>query len=220
MKGELDSVKVELHCLKEPDYTMTLMSSYGTLERVGDEKARNYIEGNATVEKKIKYPELIYNHFSYRDAVDSHNSSRMFPIAMEETWKTTRWPLRVFCFLMAVSEVNCRLVLTNIYKQQERSKQDFRKELSKEFLYKKYINQEKPSNNRKSKRLNKAEHCLVSLPKNRTFRKSTLVFCKTAYIQLLCSGCGSCKIRTYCPCSPGNVICSSCFADHIRSVET
>ncbi len=37
MKGELDSVKVESHCLKEPDYsTMTLMSLYGTLERVGD----------------------------------------------------------------------------------------------------------------------------------------------------------------------------------------
>ncbi len=36
MKGELDSVKVELHCLKEPDYMMTLMSLYGTLERVGD----------------------------------------------------------------------------------------------------------------------------------------------------------------------------------------
>ena len=57
MKGELDSVKVELHCLKEPNYTMTLM------------------------------------HFSYRDAVDSHISSRMFPIAMEKTLKTTRWSL-------------------------------------------------------------------------------------------------------------------------------
>ena len=90
MKGELDSVKVELHCLKEPDYTMTLMSSYGTLEKVGEEKSRKYIQDNASVEKKIKYPELIYNHFSYRDAVDSHNSSRIFPIAMEETWKTTK----------------------------------------------------------------------------------------------------------------------------------
>ena len=79
--------------------------------------------------RKTKYPELMYNHFSYQDAVDSHNSSRMVPIAMEETWKTTRWPLRVFFFLMAVSEVICWLVLTNIYKQPERSQQDFRKEL-------------------------------------------------------------------------------------------
>ena len=57
MKGELDSVKVELHCIKEPDYTMTLMSLYGTLEIVGEEKSMNYIQDNATMDKKIKYPE-------------------------------------------------------------------------------------------------------------------------------------------------------------------
>lgn len=220
MKGVLDSVKVELHCLKEPDYTMTLMSSYGTLEKVGEDKVRIYDEGNTTVEKNIKYPELIYNHFSYRDAVDSHNSSRMFPIAMEETWKTTRWPLRVFCFLLAVTEVNCRLVLTNIYNQSEMSQQDFRKELSREFLHNKYLCLPKPTKMRKSKRLNDPDHCLVSLPKNRTFKKTTLVYCKTTYIQLVCSFCGSCKVRTYCPCSPGKIICTACFADHVRLLET
>ena len=83
MKEELDSVKVELNCLKESD--------------------------------------------------------KMIPIAMEETLKTTRWPLRLPCFLMAVTEVNCWLVLTNIDKQQEWSQQDFRKELSGEFLQNEYL---------------------------------------------------------------------------------
>lgn len=219
MKGELDSVKVELHCLKEPDYTMTLMSSYGTLELIGEQKSRTYIQDNNTINKLIKYPELVYNHFSYRDAVDSHNSSRMFPIAMEEVWKTTRWPCRVFCFMMAVTEVNCRLVLTHIYKQPEYSQQEFRKKLSKEFLNNGYLFQSKPPGMRKSRRVNRPDHCLVSLPKNRTFRKTSVVFCKTAYIQLVCSYCGACKIRTYCPCTPGKVICTSCFADHIRLLE-
>lgn len=77
---------------------MTLMSSYGTLEMVGEDKTRNFIRDNTTIQKTIKYPELIYNHFSYRDAVDAHNSSKIYPTAMEETWKSTRWPCRVLCF--------------------------------------------------------------------------------------------------------------------------
>ncbi len=32
MKGSLDGVNVQVHCLKEPEYAMMLMSSYGTLE--------------------------------------------------------------------------------------------------------------------------------------------------------------------------------------------
>ena len=65
--------------------------------------------------------------------------NEMIPIVMEETLKTTRWPLRVLCFFMAVTEVNCWLGLTNIYKQQEWSQQDFRKELSREFLHSKNL---------------------------------------------------------------------------------
>ena len=30
IKGRLDDMTVEIHCLKEPNYTMMLMSSYGT----------------------------------------------------------------------------------------------------------------------------------------------------------------------------------------------
>ena len=32
IKGRLDDMTIKLHCLKEPSYTMMLMSSYGTLE--------------------------------------------------------------------------------------------------------------------------------------------------------------------------------------------
>ena len=40
IKCSLEGVDVEIHCLKEPDYVMMLMSSYGTLERVRAEKKR------------------------------------------------------------------------------------------------------------------------------------------------------------------------------------
>ena len=83
-------------------------------------------EGSRTPsEATIKYPELVFNHFQYRDAVDAHNGSRMFPIALEETWKTNRWACRVFAFLLSVTEVNCRLLQTNIYNQPSMSQQDF-----------------------------------------------------------------------------------------------
>ena len=37
------------------------------------------------------------------------------PLQWRKIRKTTRWPLQVFCFLLAMTEVNCRLILTNIY---------------------------------------------------------------------------------------------------------
>ena len=90
MKGSLAGVNVQVHCLKESEYVMMLMSSYGTLERFRENKKRvRTNEGRrAPTEKTIKYTELVYNHFKYRDAVDAHNGSRMFPISLEETWKT------------------------------------------------------------------------------------------------------------------------------------
>ena len=188
------------------------------MELVGEDKKRIYIENNVSKEKTVKCPELVYNHFQYRDAVDAHNSSRMYPIALEETWNTTRWPCRVF--FLAVTDVNCWLALTKIYNQPEMSQQEFRKLFSRELLHNKHLCQPAPSGKRKSKRKSQPDHCLVSLPKNRTFRKSSIVFTKTAYIQLVCSGCGQCWIRMYCSCTPGKVICSSCFADHVHLLES
>ena len=42
MKGKLDGVNVEVHWLKEHDYVMMLMTSYGTYEKVGEDKKRIY----------------------------------------------------------------------------------------------------------------------------------------------------------------------------------
>ena len=34
----LDDILIHVHCMKEPDYVMMLMSSYGTLSECGEEK--------------------------------------------------------------------------------------------------------------------------------------------------------------------------------------
>jgi hypothetical protein len=40
LNGELDNVKVFIHAMKEPDYVMMLMTSYGTINPFGEEQKR------------------------------------------------------------------------------------------------------------------------------------------------------------------------------------
>ena len=37
LPGVLDDIPIHVHCMKEPDYVMMLMSSYGTLSECGEE---------------------------------------------------------------------------------------------------------------------------------------------------------------------------------------
>ena len=62
MKGSLNGVKVEVHCLKEPEYVMMLVSPYNTLERVNSEKKIVRINecSRAPIEETIKYPEIFF----------------------------------------------------------------------------------------------------------------------------------------------------------------
>ena len=92
--------------MKEPDYVMQIMSTYGTLQEKGPEKKRLYkVDGQKEVQMFF-YPEVMHNHYAYCDMIDNHNSQRMHPISIEETWMTTHQPNRVFGFLLAITVVN------------------------------------------------------------------------------------------------------------------
>ena len=108
LQGQLDGVPVYIYGMKEPDYTMMLMVTYGTLVKQGEEKTRNFMDGGSKVVKKFKYPEVLYNHYQFWDVIDNNNnnSMRLSLISMEETWMTSPWANRVFCFLLAVTVVN------------------------------------------------------------------------------------------------------------------
>ena len=106
LPGVLDDIPIHVHYMKEPDYVMMLMSSYETLSECGEGKKQHFKVNGQKQEKTFKCPEVVYNHYKYRDCIDNHNSQRMHPLSMEETWMTTRWPNRVFCFLVAVTMVN------------------------------------------------------------------------------------------------------------------
>jgi hypothetical protein len=57
-KGTLDEVPFYLFGMKEPDYTMIIMSTYGTLLRMDEEKRRHL--PNTVL--SFKYPEVVHNH--------------------------------------------------------------------------------------------------------------------------------------------------------------
>jgi len=77
--------------MKEPDYCLLFMTRYGSENQQGKEQSRADEEGVVS-QVRFKYPEVCYNHYAYRDSVDNHNGRRMYPIALEEQWKTQRWP--------------------------------------------------------------------------------------------------------------------------------
>jgi hypothetical protein len=94
--GELDGVQFHLFCMKEPDYIMSLMSTYGTTSAKHDqkEKRRHYKNSqNENVMKSFRYPEVVANHYSYCGCMDDHNNKcqdggSKQGLVVESTWST------------------------------------------------------------------------------------------------------------------------------------
>ena len=55
---------------------MSLMSTYGTMERSGEEKNCSSKEDGVIKMVKFKYPEVIHNHNKYMHMVDDYHSRR------------------------------------------------------------------------------------------------------------------------------------------------
>ena len=57
-------------------------------------------------------------------------------------------------------------------------------------------------------------HCLKHLPKKTKFAGAQIVQSKCDYPQFSCKGGCQKRVRTYCSCSPGIIICNECFVQH------
>ena len=62
LQGMLDNVKFHVVAMKEPDYVMMFMTTYGTLVPVGDEK-RHYLVNGVKHVKTFRYTEAVHNHY-------------------------------------------------------------------------------------------------------------------------------------------------------------
>jgi hypothetical protein len=87
------------------------MASWGPLianETCKDQRQK-YMEDVVKVSRTFQFP-LPYDwHYRFRHADDDHNNLHHALPLVEGTIMTTRWELREFSFLLAVSEVNAFL---------------------------------------------------------------------------------------------------------------
>lgn len=185
---------------------MSLMSTYGTLARKGRVVTRPGVP-------PFQYPEVVHNHYTYRDAVDNHNKNRMYPIALEEAWKTRRWPLRVFQFLLDITEVNARRAMIFFYGQHDKGQIHFRRQLADCLINNEHLPQE-PSP-RKSPQKRQGLHSYFLLPPKSTFRHGKIAKTKTATAQLKCIECGR-RCHSCCLCEFGVVRCPYCIVSHVE----
>jgi hypothetical protein len=196
LPGTLDGQKFHIFAMKEPDYTMMLMSTYGSLnEMAKGDTARTWTNSaGETVTQRFKYREPFFNHFKFCHGIDDHNAKRHSPISIEETWATKWWPNRVFSFLLAVTEVNSKLAHEYFSEdpKQKTSMLDFRQKLAEEM-----INYGRPVHPDDDSPPNKW-HRATTIPSHELLHPPPFTGkwvngkrnkCRTQYLQRLCS-CG------------------------------
>ena len=203
LKGEIDGVPYNIFCMKEPDYVMKLMSTYGALTvDEGEPENVRYVQGEKTT---FKYTKNFAYHFKYRHMVDDHNNLRHSTPTLEDTWTTHVWENRVFAFLLAITEVNlyCYLRYTSWRTMDEESYptlHQFRKKLAMALIENKFIVSDE-AEERLTRSSNRTKHVLMACPRHaKKFEHGKWVTtCKLPYQQHRCRSL-HCKkmVRTYC----------------------
>ncbi len=216
LRGTFDNISFHIYAQKEPDYTTMIMSTYQTLAAVTSHKTRRkYKKDGEETTKEFCYAEPFSSHYRYRHQIDDHNNCRHSPISVETTWGTKHWPNRVHAFIIAMAEVNTRKAHEFFQNDKEPvAGLNFRKALAWELIHNTLDGQEEDLSPRRSKRRRMQHHELVKIPNFRgkfdgvRFKKVT-----TKWLQQRC-GCGK-RVRTYCRCNKGTILCATCFAEHL-----
>jgi hypothetical protein len=221
LPGKLDNIPFGVFCMKEPDYTMMLMATYGTNETTNDSNTeRTTINNNGEREvKRFQYTELFYNHFKFRNAVDAHNQQRHQPISLEEVWATMRWPNRVFSFLLSITEVNVKLASEHFGNAQKQSMLAFRKQLASALINNRWLEQERTGRTVMRLRPVLRAHELMTVPQFKRWNGAKFTKGKVQFYQRRCECCSR-KIRTYCACNPGKGMCHRCYPIHLLEMHT
>jgi hypothetical protein len=179
------------------------MSTYGTLEANGKVTSRMVVDGGVKRKTSVTYTEVIHNHYKYRHFVDDHNAKRHSPISLEKVWGTKWWPNRVFAFLLAITEVNCRLAMISFYSAESMSTLEFRKDFAEALIKNSYLAEEEREDLRRSTRnVLPKEHGVFRLPLGKKISGAEVVDLVSFAPQCRCVRCKK-KVRTCCICSMG-----------------
>ena len=194
IKGSMDGVPFHIHAMKEPDYIMMLMPTYGMTLRMGVTKRRHYtVEGVKKV-VEFQYPDIVHDHYQFHDMIDNHNSFQMHPISIEETWMTMRWANHVFCFLLAITIVNIQNAAVYFLNKPKLDALQSRQKIIKQFIYNHYLLEEEQA--KKHPRQGSIEHSLIMVPKHKKIIQRQLVPCKMKYGKWKCTNCSKLCVST------------------------
>ena len=230
LHGILGGVPYDIFCMKEPDYVMKIMSTYGslTVKEGQKESERKYEKDGEPVSTKFKYCLPFSNHFDFRHVIDDHNNLRHSLPSIEETWTTHRWATRVFAFILAVVEVNCYLAFRYFVwgGEERKSLNEFRLGLAWALIENEYLKREEGGEEEEEQRNIRrrvVEHRLETAPKRsvKYDGKNWIKKGKLDYPQFTCRMAGCKKaVRTYCVCNVGEWLCKDCFVNHIVEQNT
>ena len=198
---------------------MILMSTYGSLScNVNQRDSVRIVNG---VPKIFKYNVVVGNHYKYRDAVDAHNAKRhdcgtKNGISLEETWKTSRWPCRVFVFILAIVEVNSYNAM-KYFGKYDGTQMQFRRKLAYQLIHNPYDidGKQKKTHSRQILR-STSHHELISAPPfckfsgNKWAKRYKMKYQQHACNTIKCKN----RVRTVCACSKDIWRCSECFSKH------
>ena len=111
LPGCMDKSDFHIFAMKENQYTMMLMSTYGGLTDVPGSIAKQaWKDNNNTLQRRtFTYQELFHNHYAYMHCVDDHNNRCQGTIFIEDAFASRHWGFRVFTFLLSLTEVNVAL---------------------------------------------------------------------------------------------------------------
>ena len=161
---------------------------------MGPEKTRTFKLNNE--KKTFKYPEVVSNHYCYHDMIDNHNGMCMHPIALEETWLTSRLPNRVFSFLLAVTVVNVQNAATYFFNKEKIDALTAKHLIARDLIFNKHMkNVEEPTFS-KQRRRGPIDNFLIMLPKKKIIKNGQS--CKDPYQRQTCGVCRTKRCRSYC----------------------
>jgi hypothetical protein len=220
--GNLNGQAVTVFCFKEPEYVMSIMSAYGTVNEEGVIKNGFSL----TPTERSKFARFATQRSSTTTTnigiwltTTINNNNRMQPISIEETWKTSYWPNRVFAFILGVTGVNMQRAFEHFAGNAKQGNLEFRRELATEMIHNPDVPVKEDDHQSKERRCKKQKQVhreSQTLPRKCTFdahEPTKLVATKIEYNQRKCV-CGLARKRIYCKCTPGVRRCPECYADH------
>jgi hypothetical protein len=222
--GVKDGKSFYIYRMKEPDYVMMMMATYGNMDEVANGTAkRTYQQDGRATTRNFRYKTPFYNHFKFRHQVDDHNAKRHAPISIEDCLGARRWDIRQFSFLLAITEVNVKLALEfGKAKDKTSSMLAFRKRLAKALVFNHWFLQEikdetqvAVASGTRNRRGNHHHDLLRRKPYTGKYNPAIRNFVKTKkrYVRLKCCNCPG-KTRYYCRCNPSMLLCKVCFGKH------